>query len=79
LTDRKQVALVEEETSEEISDALVDIIEGIGQWERYLEFFPTSAIIQQIITRLYAQVVNFLVRSRTYYQTPRTGTFLRAD
>jgi hypothetical protein len=72
-----QVAVEEDDTSQQITDALVDIITEIGRWEKYLEVLTNSPRIQQSISELYARILSFLIRARAYYGKPKSGMYHR--
>lgn len=64
-----QVAASDQSTSERLSTALVDIVDSIGRCEDYQNIYPCAERLESIIARLYAEVINFLVRSKKYYET----------
>jgi hypothetical protein len=68
-----QVAVEEAETAQEIGSALVNIITAIGRWERYLDEFLTSPRVLESITSLYAAILSFLIRTRSFYQKSKSG------
>jgi len=69
------VAVEEDDTSQQITDALVDIITEIGRWEKYLEVLTNSPRIQGRVSELYARILSFLIRARAYYGKPKTGMY----
>jgi hypothetical protein len=71
----KQIAVEEDETGQQIADALVDIVTEIGRWEQYLEVLTNSQRIQQSISVLYAHILSFLIRARAHYGKPKTGAY----
>ena len=71
----KQIAVEEDETGQQITDALVDIVTEIGRWEQYLEGLTNSQRIQQSISVLYAHILSFLIRARAHYGKPKTGAY----
>ncbi len=64
-----QVAASDQNTSERLSIALADIVDSIGRCEDYQNIYPNAERLETIIARLYAEVINFLVRSKKYYNT----------
>src|SRR5215471_7319869 len=64
-----QVAANDQSTSERLSTALADIADSIGRCEDYQNIYPNAERLESIIARLYAEVINFLVRSKMYYNT----------
>ena len=71
----KQIAVEEDETGQQIANALVDIVTEIGRWEKYLEVLTNSPRIQRSISVLYAHILSFLIRARAHYGKPKTGTY----
>lgn len=68
-----QVAVKEIDTSEKISKALVEIVESLGRWNKYIELFVESQRVSEIASHLFSQIINFLVRARLFYQKPRAS------
>lgn len=64
-----QVAVSAQNTSERLSTALADIVDSIGRCEDYQNIYPNAERLETIIARLYAEVINFLVRCKKYYVT----------
>jgi hypothetical protein len=52
-----------------LSVALADIVDSIGRCEDYQNIYPDAERLETIISKLYAEVINFLVRSKKYYNT----------
>lgn len=50
--------------------ALADIADSIGRCEDYQSIYSNAERLEAIIARLYAEVINFLVRSKIYFKTP---------
>jgi hypothetical protein len=63
------VAASDQNTSERLSTALADIVDSIGRCEDYQNVYPNAERLEGIISRLYAEVINFLIRSKKYYNT----------
>lgn len=63
------VAASDQNTSDRLSTALVDIVDSIGRCEDYQNLYPNAKRLEAIISKLYAEVINFLVRSKKYYET----------
>ena len=64
-----QVAASDQNTSERLSIALADVVDSIARCEDYQNIYPNAERLEAIIARLYAEVINFLVRSKKYYGT----------
>lgn len=64
-----QVAASEQNTSHRLTTALADIVDSIGRCEDYQNLYPNAERLESIISRLYAETINFLVRSKRYYET----------
>lgn len=64
-----QIAVKDIELSGEIGSAIYSIGKEIGRWESYLRSF-TYPRVQEGIVELFAHVINFAVRAKTFYQTP---------
>jgi hypothetical protein len=64
-----QVAVSDQNTTERLSTALADIVDVIGRCEDYQNIYPNAVRLEIIISRLYAEVINFLVRSKKYYES----------
>ncbi|OCK76478.1 hypothetical protein K432DRAFT_360278 [Lepidopterella palustris CBS 459.81] len=63
------VAVSDQNTSDQLSTALADIVDSIGRCEDYQNLYPNAKRLEIIISKLYAEVINFLVRSKKYYET----------
>ena len=63
------MAVSDQNTSEQLSTALADIVDSIGRCEDYQNIYPYAERLETIIARLYAEVINFLVRSKKHYET----------
>ena len=64
-----QVAANEQNTSNRLTTALADIVDSIGRCEDYQNLYPNAKRLEAIISRLYAETINFLVRSKRYYES----------
>jgi hypothetical protein len=64
----RQVAVKDIHTSASISDALVEIVENLGRWNKYIELFDESERVRGIAGHLFSQIINFCVRARIYYK-----------
>jgi hypothetical protein len=62
----------EAEVIEAIGEGIADIVEQIARWHKYLQLYPTSSLKEKI-SSLYAQIINFLVRAKSYYNKPWAG------
>lgn len=47
------------------------IVSEIGRWDHYLRIFPESDRVQDAAAKLFAQVINYLVRAATFYSANR--------
>lgn len=68
-----QVAIREVETRDEICAALERIFDKVSVWERYLLVVPESVNIEARVVKLYARIINFLVRTRAHFEKSRHG------
>jgi len=64
-----QVAASDQSTSERLGTALNDIVDIIARCEDYQGIYPDAERLETITARLYAEVINFLVRAKKYYST----------
>jgi hypothetical protein len=69
LTWHVQVAAGDQNTSERLGIALADVVDSIVRCEDYQSIYPDAERLEAIISRLYAEVINFLVRAKRYYST----------
>jgi hypothetical protein len=67
------VVAKEIETSEKISQALVEILGSLGRWNKYIELFDEFERVRETAAHLFSQIINFLVRTKRYYSRPRAG------
>ncbi|RFU27216.1 hypothetical protein B7463_g9122, partial [Scytalidium lignicola] len=71
------VAVIEIETSEEIGRAVGKIVGEIGRWDQYLRLFPDSHRVQSVTAKLFAQVINYLVRATAFYTAPLSKRYIK--
>jgi hypothetical protein len=64
-----QIAASDQNTSDRLSTALADVVDSIARCEDYQNIYRDAERLEAIIARLYAEVINFLVRSKKYYST----------
>lgn len=74
-----QVASTEQNTSDRLTTALADIVDSIGRCEDYQNLYPNAKRLEAIISRLYAETINFLVRSKRYYETNGAVRMLKSS
>ncbi|KAK5207297.1 hypothetical protein LTR41_006866 [Exophiala xenobiotica] len=63
------IAATDQNTSERLGTALSDIVDIITRCEDYQNIYPDAARLEDITSKLYAEVINFLVRAKKYYST----------
>ncbi|CAN9187941.1 unnamed protein product [Alternaria alternata] len=73
-----QVAAKQITTSETIANAVGKIVQNIGRWDEYLRIFDTSDRVQTIAARLFAQIINYLIRATAFYTAPLTKQYFKA-
>jgi hypothetical protein len=73
-----QVAAADIETRDEISDALDVLVQQIGRYREEAELFSAFPRVQESISRVYAQVLNYLVRATSYFSLPYSVRFSKA-
>lgn len=56
-------------TSERLGTALNDVVDIIARCEDFQSVYPDAERLESITSRLYAEVINFLVRAKKFYAT----------
>lgn len=72
----EQVAAREIDATERISDALLEILDDLGRWNKYVELFSKSEQVHKRAAHLFSHIVNFLVRAKSHYQSRRISKSL---
>lgn len=67
------MAAREIETTEKIADALLEIVNELGRWDKYLELFNESDRVNKIAAQLFSQVIKFLISAKAHYQSHRAS------
>ena len=76
LTDTRpleQVAVIEIETSEKISETLLQVVDSLGCWYQYIELFNEFVRVQDNAANLFSYIIELVVHARIYYQQRRAG------
>ncbi|KAF4625583.1 hypothetical protein G7Y89_g12582 [Cudoniella acicularis] len=76
--DLAKVAIAEDDIGQLVSEQLAEIIEEIGQWESIHEQSGASPRVRDKIVALYAAILSFLVRTKTFYKKTKIARFTRA-
>ena len=71
-----QVAAREIETTEKIADAIIEIINDLGRWDKYVELFSKSDRVRNTAAQLFSQIIRFLIRAKSHYQSHRASKTL---
>ncbi|MCJ1419054.1 hypothetical protein MMC32_005405 [Xylographa parallela] len=64
------IAAAEVETGQEVRDSLVLIVQHAGRYQEEARLFVKFDRVQQAITGLFVQILNYLVRAKSYFQKP---------
>ncbi|MCJ1284702.1 hypothetical protein MMC26_004038 [Xylographa opegraphella] len=72
------IAAAEIETGQEVRDSLVLIVQHAGRYQEEARLFAKFDRVQQAITSLFVQILNYLVRAKSYFQKPYAVRFAKA-
>jgi hypothetical protein len=74
----EQVAVKVIDTSEKITQVLIEIVQSLGRWNKHIDLFAEHVRVREAAAHLFSQIINFLVRARIYYQKPRPCESIQA-
>lgn len=61
------------EASQDLGNALIEVVEIVEQRERRLEILFESERVRQKTAEVFSQIINFCVRARLFFQKPAAG------
>ncbi len=70
---RLQVAVTEIQVMEAIGEALAEVVDQMRQCRQYLQLYPTSSKLQEKVSKLYAYILNFVIRAESHYKKSPAG------
>lgn len=70
------MAAREIETTEKIADALLEIVNDLGRWDKYVDLFSKSDRVHNTAAYLFCHIIRFLVRAKSHYRSHKAGKSL---
>jgi hypothetical protein len=65
-----KVVCAEIECGQECGEALITISDSIERWEKQLQLFPTNQDIFASVSKLFARILQYLVRATLHLSSP---------
>lgn len=65
------MAVIEIETSEKISETLLQVFDSLGCWYKYIELFDEFDRVRDKAANLFSYIIDLVVHARIYYQQRR--------